>query len=133
LEHPAPNIEPGDVWCHVVDAIRGLRGPPADPAAAGVTSRSSTCRDSPRLAVAWQRATNGFRLRVDGSGCLVVAVVWITLVLGPEPPPSTRCRKGRRTRPHIDTPVTNFKPSNTLYRQNSHLDRDKDGVACEKA
>jgi Excalibur calcium-binding domain len=31
------------------------------------------------------------------------------------------------------TPVTTFKRSNTLYRQNSHLDRDKDGIACEKA
>jgi hypothetical protein len=31
------------------------------------------------------------------------------------------------------TPVTNFKRSNTLYRANSHLDRDGDGVACEKA
>jgi len=30
------------------------------------------------------------------------------------------------------TPVTTFKRSNTLYRQNRHLDRDKDGVACEK-
>jgi hypothetical protein len=26
-----------------------------------------------------------------------------------------------------------FKRSNTLYRQNSHFDRDKDGIACEKA
>jgi hypothetical protein len=31
------------------------------------------------------------------------------------------------------TPVTTVKRSNTLYRQNSHLDRDKDGIACEKA
>jgi Excalibur calcium-binding domain len=31
------------------------------------------------------------------------------------------------------TPVTTFKRSNTLYRANSHLDRDKDGIACEKA
>ena len=30
------------------------------------------------------------------------------------------------------TPVTNFKRSNRLYRQNSHLDRDKDKIACEK-
>jgi hypothetical protein len=30
------------------------------------------------------------------------------------------------------TPVTTFKRSNILYRQNSGLDRDKDGVACEK-
>jgi Excalibur calcium-binding domain len=31
------------------------------------------------------------------------------------------------------TPVRNFKRSNLLYRQNSKSDRDKDGVACEKA
>jgi Excalibur calcium-binding domain len=30
------------------------------------------------------------------------------------------------------TPVTNFKRSNRLYLQNSRLDRDKDGIACEK-
>jgi hypothetical protein len=34
-------------------------------------------------------------------------------------------------------PVTNFKRSNTLYKQamrfNADLDRDKDGIACEKA
>jgi Excalibur calcium-binding domain len=35
------------------------------------------------------------------------------------------------------TPVTTFKRSNLLYRlamrSNSRLDRDKDGIACEKA
>lgn len=31
------------------------------------------------------------------------------------------------------TPVRNFKRSNLLYRQNSRSDRDKDGIACEKA
>jgi hypothetical protein len=30
------------------------------------------------------------------------------------------------------TPVTTFKRSNRLYRQNRSLDRDKDGIACEK-
>jgi Excalibur calcium-binding domain len=34
------------------------------------------------------------------------------------------------------TPVTNFKHSNVLYltamRNNKGLDRDKDGIACEK-
>jgi hypothetical protein len=29
-------------------------------------------------------------------------------------------------------PVTNFYRSNRLYRLNSGLDRDKDGIACEK-
>jgi hypothetical protein len=28
-------------------------------------------------------------------------------------------------------PVTNFKVSTTIYNANKHLDRDKDGVACE--
>lgn len=31
------------------------------------------------------------------------------------------------------TPVTNFKRSNPLYNANSKSDRDKDGIACEKA
>jgi hypothetical protein len=30
------------------------------------------------------------------------------------------------------TPVTNFKRSTRLYLQNRGLDRDKDGIACEK-
>jgi hypothetical protein len=29
------------------------------------------------------------------------------------------------------TPVTNFKRSRTLYRQNKNLDRDGDRIACE--
>jgi hypothetical protein len=29
-------------------------------------------------------------------------------------------------------PVTNFKVSNSIYKKNKGLDRDKDGVACEK-
>jgi uncharacterized membrane protein len=29
-------------------------------------------------------------------------------------------------------PVTNFRRSNLLYRQNKGLDGDKDGIACEK-
>jgi hypothetical protein len=31
------------------------------------------------------------------------------------------------------TPVTNFKRSKPLYRANTKSDRDKDGIACEKA
>ena len=42
-------------------------------------------------------------------------------------------RVGARDHTSSGTPVTTFKRSNTLYRQNSHLDRDKDGIACEKA
>jgi len=30
------------------------------------------------------------------------------------------------------TPVTNFRRSNRLYRQNKARDRDHDGIACEK-
>jgi hypothetical protein len=30
------------------------------------------------------------------------------------------------------TPVTNFKRSNKLYRENKKSDRDGDGIACEK-
>jgi Ni/Co efflux regulator RcnB len=41
-------------------------------------------------------------------------------------------RYGARDHTSSGDPVTNFKRSNTLYRQNSRLDRDKDGVACEK-
>src|SRR5262245_51345347 len=33
----------------------------------------------------------------------------------------------------LPDPVTNFKRSNLLYRQNKGSDRDKDGIACEKA
>jgi hypothetical protein len=36
----------------------------------------------------------------------------------------------------LDDPVTNFKRSNRIYRiamsYNKGLDRDKDGIACEK-
>lgn len=31
------------------------------------------------------------------------------------------------------TPVTNFKRSNGVYLANRGSDRDKDGIACEKA
>lgn len=30
------------------------------------------------------------------------------------------------------TPVTNFKRSAAIYKQNKGSDRDKDGIACEK-
>lgn len=55
----------------------------------------------------------------------------------------SRCKALNRVYPHgvgrlgardktSGVPVTNFKRSNVLYRLNSHLDRDKDRVACEK-
>jgi hypothetical protein len=31
------------------------------------------------------------------------------------------------------TPVTSFKRSASLYKANTHSDRDRDGIACEKA
>ena len=41
-------------------------------------------------------------------------------------------RVGARDKTKSGDPVTNFKRSNRLYRQNGARDRDKDGVACEK-
>lgn len=41
-------------------------------------------------------------------------------------------RPGARDRTS-GTPVTNFKRSTPLYNANQKSDRDKDGVACEKA
>ena len=42
-----------------------------------------------------------------------------------------------KTKSKTADPVTNFKRSNTLYKQamkfNDDLDRDNDGIACEKA
>jgi hypothetical protein len=42
-------------------------------------------------------------------------------------------RVGARDKTKSGKPVTNFKRSNKLYRENRARDRDKDGVACEKA
>jgi hypothetical protein len=41
-------------------------------------------------------------------------------------------RWGARDHTRSGDPVTNFRRSNLLYRQNRGLDRDKDGIACEK-
>jgi hypothetical protein len=41
-------------------------------------------------------------------------------------------RKGARDHVSSGTPVTTFKVNNALYTANKRLDRDKDGVACEK-
>jgi hypothetical protein len=87
---------------------------------------------------------------------LVIAVVAVTLALALPAAAATdtaqsvsitsvrypRCSALNRRYPHgrvgahdhtSGTPVTNFTRCNTLYRQNSSLDRDKDGIACEKA
>ncbi|MGW0505618.1 excalibur calcium-binding domain-containing protein [Micromonospora sp. NPDC003241] len=42
-------------------------------------------------------------------------------------------KKGARDKVRGRTkPVTNFKVSTAIYHANTKLDRDKDGVACEK-
>jgi hypothetical protein len=41
-------------------------------------------------------------------------------------------RFGARDHTTGTPPVTNFRRSNRLYRQNKARDRDKDGIACEK-
>ncbi|MEU5553094.1 MULTISPECIES: excalibur calcium-binding domain-containing protein [unclassified Micromonospora] len=42
-------------------------------------------------------------------------------------------KKGARDKVRGRTkPVTNFKVSTAIYKANTKLDRDKDGVACEK-
>ncbi|MFT3716962.1 MAG: excalibur calcium-binding domain-containing protein [Gordonia sp. (in: high G+C Gram-positive bacteria)] len=41
--------------------------------------------------------------------------------------PGARDHVTGRTRP-----VKNFRVNKALYNRNSHLDRDKDGIACEK-
>lgn len=41
-------------------------------------------------------------------------------------------KKGARDRTSGSRPVTNFRVNTTVYRANTHLDRDKDGIACEK-
>src|SRR5262245_48076145 len=42
-------------------------------------------------------------------------------------------RVGARDHTSGSKPVTTFKRSNVLYLQNKSLDREKDGIACEKA
>jgi hypothetical protein len=41
-------------------------------------------------------------------------------------------RKGARDKVTSGKPVTNFYVSTTIYNANKKLDRDHDGVACEK-
>jgi hypothetical protein len=52
-------------------------------------------------------------------------------------PPVVSGKVGARDRTTGDDPVTNFRRSNRIYRTamswNKGLDRDKDGIACEKA
>ena len=42
-------------------------------------------------------------------------------------------KKGAKDKVRSDTkPVTNFKVSNAIYTKYKGMDRDKDGIACEK-
>jgi hypothetical protein len=41
-------------------------------------------------------------------------------------------RYGARDHTRTGNPVTNFRRSTRLYLRNRGLDRDKDGIACEK-
>ncbi|MEU8263477.1 excalibur calcium-binding domain-containing protein [Micromonospora sp. NPDC048999] len=42
-------------------------------------------------------------------------------------------KKGAKDKVRGNTkPVTNFTRSNAVYAKNTHLDRDRDGIACEK-
>ena len=41
-------------------------------------------------------------------------------------------KKGARDKVSSGKPVTNFYVSTTIYNANKKLDRDHDGVACEK-
>ncbi|TDC41754.1 excalibur calcium-binding domain-containing protein [Micromonospora sp. KC213] len=42
-------------------------------------------------------------------------------------------RKGAKDKVRGNTkPVTNFTVSNAVYDKNTHLDRDKDKISCEK-
>lgn len=41
-------------------------------------------------------------------------------------------KKNARDKTKSKYKVTNFKRSNVLYKANKKMDRDKDGIACEK-
>lgn len=78
---------------------------------------------------------------------LVVGATGASAAQGRVPPLYKNCKSLNEKYPHglgranardktSDTPVTNFKRSTKLYRiamsHNRGLDRDKDGIACEK-
>jgi hypothetical protein len=79
----------------------------------------------------------------------VTAITTATLLLGSTSalaaaPSYQNCTQLNRAYPHGvgkpgahdhtgGTPVTTFKRSAALYRANASKDRDRDGIACEKA
>jgi Excalibur calcium-binding domain len=78
---------------------------------------------------------------------LTVALVFVVPASAAIPPPYKNCTQLNKKYPHgigkvgasdktSGDPVTNFKRSNKLYAtamsHNKGLDRDKDGIACEK-
>jgi Excalibur calcium-binding domain len=79
---------------------------------------------------------------------LVAALIATSVASALVPPLYNNCTSLHKRYPHgvgrlgardhtSGTPVTNFKRSTRLYRiamsYNDDLDRDKDGIACEKA
>jgi hypothetical protein len=91
-----------------------------------------------------------FQLTI-ASAVLAGAMVWggppFASAASAVPAPWKNCTQVNKRYPHglgkvgardktSGTPVTNFKRSNLLYktamRYNRGLDRDKDGIACEK-
>jgi len=75
---------------------------------------------------------------------LLLATVGTTPSVGSVPTKRYRnCRALNRAYPHgvgrpgardktSGRPVKNFRVNRSVYTQNTHLDRDHDGVACEK-
>lgn len=76
---------------------------------------------------------------------LVVVLAFASSASAIVPPAWKNCTRVHKTYPHgvgkvgardktaSGSPVTTFKRSNALYLKAKHLDRDKDGVACESA
>jgi hypothetical protein len=92
-----------------------------------------------------------FQLASAGALLAASAMVWggapFAAASGAVTAPWKNCTQVNKRYPHgigkvrardktSGTPVTNFKHSNALYltamRNNKGLDRDKDGIACEK-
>jgi len=91
-------------------------------------------------------SNNGMRA-VVAAGALVFGLASVPAATGLIPPRWKNCKRVNARYPHgvgrvgardktTGVPVTNFRRSNRLYRiamrYNKGLDRDKDGIACEK-
>ena len=75
---------------------------------------------------------------------VVLAAVLVSSASATIPPAWKNCTRVHKTYPHgvgkvgardqtSGTPTRTFKRSNALYLKAKHLDRDKDGIACEAA